>query len=79
MLRSVDQISTMLKHKFRLLKQNKQNDVNNNSDTFKEQSHRHFFIQFEGTGNINESQTNEDEMWDSNENSGTNALLSKIL
>jgi hypothetical protein len=27
----------------------------------------------------NESQTNEDEMWDSNENSGTNALLSKIL
>lgn len=69
----------MLKHKFRLLKQNKQNDVNNHSDTFKEQSHRHFFIQFEGTGNINESQTNEDEMWDSNENSGTNALLSKIL
>lgn len=69
----------MLKHKFRLLKQNKQNDVNNNSDTFKEQSHRHFLIQFEGTGNINESQTNEDEMWDSNENSGTNALLSKIL
>lgn len=69
----------MLKHKFRLLKQNKQNDVNNNSDTFKEQSHRHFFIQFEGTGNINESQTNEYEMWDSNENSGTNALLSKIL
>jgi hypothetical protein len=51
----------------------------NHSDTFKEQSHRHFFIQFEGTGNINESQTNEDEMWDSNENSGTNALLSKIL
>lgn len=69
----------MLKHKFRLLKQNKQNDVNNHSDTFKEQSRRHFFIQFEGTGNINESQTNEDEMWDSNENSGTNALLRKIL
>jgi len=69
----------MLKHKFRLLKQNKQNDVNNNSNTFKEKSHRNFFIQFAGTGNTNESQTNEDEMWDSNENSGTNALLSKIL